>query len=107
MIPKAAIVLTTVPAESDTDAFGRTLVEERLAACVNILPEMRSIYRWEGKVEDAPERQVIIKTTLERVPALRQRLRDLHPYEVPEFLVLGVTDGTEDYLLWIDESTRS
>jgi periplasmic divalent cation tolerance protein len=100
------VVLTTLPADADTETFARTLVEERLAACVNILPEMRSTYRWEGRVDSAPEHQAIVKTTADRVPALRQRIAELHPYEVPEFIVLPIVDGSDAYLDWIDESTR-
>jgi periplasmic divalent cation tolerance protein len=99
------VVLTTLPLEADPGAFGRALVEEHLAACVNILPEMRSIYRWKEQVEDAPERQVLIKTIHERVPLLLERLRSLHPYEVPEFVVLRIADGSDDYLDWIRSST--
>jgi periplasmic divalent cation tolerance protein len=99
------IVLTTLPPDTNAGSFARTLVQEQLAACVNVLPEMRSIYRWEGRVEDAREHQVIIKTTRERVPELRERVRALHPYEVPEFIVLPVVDGSEGYLAWIGQST--
>lgn len=99
------IVLTTLPPDADSENFARALVEEHLAACVNVLPEMRSTYRWEGRVDDAREHQVIIKTTRERVPALRERVRALHPYEVPEFVVLSIVDGGDDYLGWIGDST--
>lgn len=100
-----ALVLTTLPPETDADAFARALVGERLAACVSILPEMRSIYSWKGSLEDARERQVLIKTTRERVPALQARIGELHPYEVPEFIVLPVADGSDPYLRWLAEST--
>lgn len=100
-----ALVLTTLPPETDSEAFARALVEERLAACVNILPEMRSIYAWQGRVEDVRERQVLIKTTRERVPALQARIGALHPYDVPEFIVLPIVDGSEAYLRWLAEST--
>jgi periplasmic divalent cation tolerance protein len=106
MTPEYVVVLTTLPADADGPAFGRTLVEEQLAACVSLLPEMESVYRWQGAVEQARERQLVIKTSLERVDALRTRLRELHPYEVPELLVLAVLDGNEDYLRWIGDSTR-
>ena len=98
------IVLTTLPADGQSGALGRTLVEERLAACVNLLPAMESFYRWEGQVEHDTERQVIIKTARERVAALWDRLRELHPYETPEFVVLSIQDGSEAYLRWIGES---
>jgi|SRR5215218_184926 len=104
MNPEYVIVLTTLPTDAESQAFGRTLVEERLAACVNLLPPMDSVYRWEGQVEHDTERQVIIKTARERVPALWDRIRELHPYETPEFVVLSIQDGSEAYLRWIGES---
>jgi periplasmic divalent cation tolerance protein len=95
------IVLTTLPADQDPLPLARTLVEEQLVACVNVLPPMQSVYRWEGKVEQAMEHQVVMKTTRDRVEALEARLRDLHPYDVPELLVLPVVDGGEPYLKWL------
>lgn len=97
----AVIVLTTVPENLDAAAMARVLVEERLAACVNILPPMMSVYRWDGQVEEAAERQLVIKTIEGTVDALRERLSGLHPYDVPEFLVLPVTDGADSYLSWL------
>ena len=99
------IVLTTLGADADAAALARTLVDERLAACVNALPPMTSTYRWKGVVEQDREQQLVIKTTADRVPALQARLRQLHPYELPEFLVLDAT-GSEAYLAWVGESTR-
>jgi periplasmic divalent cation tolerance protein len=107
MSQEYVIVLTTLPADAENDAFGRTLVEERLAACVNLLPAMESFYRGEGQVERDTERQVIIKTTRERVAALWDRIRELHPYETPEFVVLSISDGSEAYLRWVGEATGS
>ena len=98
------IVLTTLGADADAAALARTLVEERLAACVNVLPEMTSIYRWKGAVEQDRERQLVIKTTGERVAALEARIRQLHTYDVPEFLVLPVAGGSKAYLNWLRES---
>jgi periplasmic divalent cation tolerance protein len=98
-------VLTTLPADADARAFARRLVELRLAACVNLLPPMESVYRWEGDIEEEPERQVVIKTTRQRVPALWDGVRDLHPYDIPEFVVLPIVDGNDAYLRWIGEST--
>ena len=86
-------------------AFARAIVEERLAACVNLLPPMESVYRWEGAIEQETERQVIIKTSKDRVVALWERVRELHPYDVPEFVVLPIVDGNDAYLRWIAEST--
>ncbi len=95
------LVLTTVPADQDADALAKTLVEERLAACVNVLAPMRSVYRWKGEVETAAERQLVIKTTAANVPALEKRVKELHPYEVPEFLVVAADSGSNAYLEWI------
>jgi len=105
MTPEYVIVLTTLPSDVESRDFGRTLVEERLAACVNLLPAMDSVYRWEGQIEHDTERQVIIKTSRERVVALWERIRELHPYETPEFVVLSIQDGSDAYLRWIGEST--
>jgi periplasmic divalent cation tolerance protein len=103
------IVLTTMPADPgegriDAITLGRTLVEEGLAACVNVLPPMESVYRWQGSVHQDAERQLVIKTRAERVDALRGRLATLHPYEVPEFLVLPVSAGSPSYLDWVKGS---
>ena len=106
MTPEYVIVLTTLPADFDSGAFARTLVDERLAACVNLLPPMESVYRWEGQVEHDTERQVIIKTSRERVVALWDRIRELHPYETPEFVVLVIQDGSDAYLRWIGSATK-
>jgi periplasmic divalent cation tolerance protein len=101
------LVLTTLPADADAAAFARRLVDLRLAACVNILPAMESVYRWEGKIEEDTERQLIIKTASEHVQALWEGVRVLHPYDIPEFIVLPITDGNEAYLRWIGDSTGS
>jgi periplasmic divalent cation tolerance protein len=101
------MILTTFPADKDPGLLAKALVEERLAACVNILPPMRSIYRWKGVTEQAEEHQLVIKTTSDRVQELETRLRAMHPYDVPEFLVLPVLDGGRDYLAWLRENTRS
>lgn len=95
------IVLTTLPAEGDAETLAAQLVEERLAACVNILPLMRSVYRWKGAVERADERQLVIKTTAEKVSGLEARLMVLHPYEVPEFVVLPIIAGSVGYLSFL------
>ncbi|HEY3380870.1 MAG TPA: divalent-cation tolerance protein CutA [Vicinamibacterales bacterium] len=101
------IALTTWPAAHDPAAFAGTLVEERLAACVNVLPEMESVYRWRGRVERERERQVIIKTTRARVEALIARVGQLHPYEVPELVVLASDGGGPAYLDWVRGETSS
>jgi len=104
-MPDFVIVLTTLPADADASAIATALVDARLAACVNVLPAMQSTYRWQGAVERETERQLVIKTAGGRVDALWERLRDLHPYEVPEFVVIPIVDGNQAYLNWIGDST--
>jgi periplasmic divalent cation tolerance protein len=100
------IVLTTIGESADAISLARTLVEERLAACVNVLPPMTSLYRWQGNVEQDREQQMVIKTEAKRLEALQARLRELHPYELPEFLVLPAGGGSAAYLAWVAESVR-
>jgi periplasmic divalent cation tolerance protein len=99
------IVWTTIGSGTDGHRLASTLVGERLAACVNVLPEMESTYRWKGSVESERERQVIIKTTTAQLAAVQARVHQLHPYELPEFIVLPVIAGSEKYIGWIKEST--
>jgi periplasmic divalent cation tolerance protein len=106
-MPDLVIVLTTMPDDARADELARTLVDERLAACVNVHGPMMSTYRWKGKVERDAERQLVIKTTRDRVSALETRLRALHPYELPEFIVIAVDGGSDAYLKWLDDETRS
>ena len=106
MSAEYVVVLTTLPGDADAQSFARALVDDRLAACVNVLASMESLYRWEGKVERETERQIIIKTSRDRLAALWDRVRETHPYEVPEFIVLQIVDGNEAYLRWIGESTK-
>ena len=101
------IVMTTLPADADGVAFARVLIDARLAACVNLLPVMDSVYRWEGKVDQERERQLVIKTSRLSLAALWERVRDLHPYEIPEFIVLPIVDGNDAYLQWVGQSTRT
>ena len=97
------IVLTTCPDAACAERIARALVEEGLAACVNILPPMRSIYRWKGKIEDVTEQLLVIKSALARFPALRDRLRALHPYELPEIIAVPIADGLPEYLAWLNK----
>jgi periplasmic divalent cation tolerance protein len=101
------IVLTTAPDDDRAERWAWTLVDERLAACVNVHGPMVSIYRWRGAVERDAERQMVIKTTRARVTALEARLRELHPYELPEFLVIPVEGGSEEYVRWVEEQSGS
>ncbi len=102
-----AIVLTTLPPDADADTLARRLVEERLAACVSVLPPMTSTYRWKGSVETAAERQVVIKTRASLADALQRRIAELHPYDVPELLTLPLSGGGAAYLDWLASSTSS
>lgn len=95
------MVWTTVPVGDAGEAIARVLVEERLAACVSITSPITSVYRWEGHLTTTDERQLIIKTTDERVPAVRARLAALHSYDLPEVVVVRMADGSPDYLDWI------
>ena len=101
----AVIVLTTVGLGFDAAQLARTLVDEQLAACVNVLPPMQSVYRWQGQVHVDDERQLVIKTSASRIEALERRVRALHPYDVPEWLVLDVAGGSPAYLDWLESVT--
>ena len=95
------LVLTTTPLDLDAAVLARTLLSDRLVACVNILPPMQSHYRWQGVIESASEHQGVMKTTMGCVERLRERLASLHPYAVPEFLVIEAVDGSDAYLGWL------
>ena len=97
------LVLTTASSPEESKKIAHALVEGRLAACVNIVPRIESVYRWEGKVEEAQECLLLIKTTAEAFPGVREAIRRLHSYEVPECIALAVEEGGETYLKWIDE----
>jgi periplasmic divalent cation tolerance protein len=99
-------VLSTFPSVDKAAEVARVLVEEQLAACVNLVPAIRSIYRWQGAVEDASETLAIIKTTRPGYDALAQRLVELHPYDVPEVLALPLVGGNYDYIEWIAANVR-
>ena len=102
------LVLTTMPDDARAEALATTLVGERLAACVNLHGPMRSTYRWRGQVEREAERQLVIKTTRERLPALEARVHELHPYELPELVVLAAEGGSAAYFGWVrDELANS
>ena len=96
------VVLSTCATAEEGESIARGLVSKRLAACVNLLPGVRSIYHWKNAVEDSSEVLLLIKTTRERLGELRLELEKLHSYEVPELIALPVVDGAEAYLEWID-----
>lgn len=101
------IVLTSVAADFDARPLARELVEKRLAACVNIVPGVMSVFHWKGAIEEDPEQLLVIKTLDENVDALREALMARHPYEVAEFLVLPVTSTSEAYGAWLSASLGS
>ena len=100
------LVLTTMPDDLHAEELARTLVDERLAACVNVSGPMISTYRWKGQIETASERQVTIKTTRARLPALEARMRALHPYELPEWVTLDV-EASDAYAGWVNDAAKS
>jgi periplasmic divalent cation tolerance protein len=97
----AVFVYVTASSREEAERIGRATVEERLAACANILPGMRSIYRWQGAIEEADEAVLILKTRADRVGALTQRIKALHGYAVPCVAAFAVTAGNPDYFAWI------
>ena len=97
------VVFVTAPDAEVGARLARALVEERLAACVNVVPGVRSIYRWSGAVQEDDEVLLVIKTREDRVVALSRRVHELHPYELPELIAVGVLGGSERYLAWLRE----
>jgi periplasmic divalent cation tolerance protein len=104
--PPARIVLTTAANPEEAARLGRTLVEERLAACATLIPGVQSIYHWQGQVESATETLLLLKTSPDQLAALEARLRELHSYQTPEFLVLGVEAASQPYQDWLQASLR-
>jgi periplasmic divalent cation tolerance protein len=101
------IILSTCPDAETAARIARALLEESLVACVNIVPGLRSMYRWNDSIQDEQEVLMILKTTVDRLPDARQRLVALHPYEVPEVVALPVADGHDAYLSWVFSATRA
>jgi periplasmic divalent cation tolerance protein len=95
------VVLVTTPDAETAASIARTLVEEKLAACGNVVPQIRSIYRWQGKVEDATEALLVLKTARFRLTEVIDRVRAIHPYDVPEVVALPIERGSEAYLDWV------
>jgi periplasmic divalent cation tolerance protein len=100
------IVLSTAGSEQEAHKIAHTLVKRRLAACVNILPQVHSIYRWKGEIESAQEWLLLIKTRADKFPAVRDAIGELHSYEVPECIVLEIEDGSLPYLQWLEKATE-
>ncbi|MDR1349455.1 MAG: divalent-cation tolerance protein CutA [Zoogloeaceae bacterium] len=100
------LVITTFPDEESAGRLARALVEQGLAACVNVLAACHSTYRWQGKVETAAEIPLFIKTTRERYAAVETRIRALHPYDLPEIIAVALTTGLPAYLEWVRKETE-
>ena len=102
----ARIVLTTAGSHDEASKIAHALVERKLAACVNIVPQIESVYRWQGKVETATEWLLIIKTQAEAFARVREAIKELHSYELPECVMLEINGGSEEYLKWIGENVK-
>ncbi|MDR2364728.1 MAG: divalent-cation tolerance protein CutA [Zoogloeaceae bacterium] len=100
------LVITSLPDAESAGKLARALVEQGLAACVNVLGSCHSVYRWQGRMEDATEIPLFIKTTRARYGAVEARIRNLHPYSLPEIIALPLTAGSPDYLKWIKGETE-
>ena len=100
------LVLTTTGSQAEAEKIAHALVDRRLAACVNIVPKIQSVYRWEGKVETAEEYLLLVKTRQGRETDVCAAIRELHSYELPECVVLSIEDGSAEYLKWIADSVR-
>ena len=100
------IVLSTAGSEQEAHKIAHLLVKRRLAACVNILPRVQSIYRWKGEIESAQEWLLLIKTRADKFPAVRDAIGEVHSYEVPECIVLEIEDGSLPYLQWLEKATE-
>ena len=100
------VVLTTCALESDAERIARALVDGRLAACVNVVPGVRSFYHWKGETQSSQEYLLVVKTSRDLFGALRAEMERIHPYEVPELLALPVVAGAEDYLSWLQSNLR-
>ena len=101
------IALTTAGSMDEAQELANALVERRLAACVNLIPNLTSIYRWQGAIEETSEVLLLIKTTAEQVAAVEAAVRELHSYEVPEFVALGVESGSQPYVDWLLSSVKA
>jgi len=101
-----SVVITTLSTEQEAAELARALVESRLVACVNIIPKARSIYRYDGVIQDDNECLLLMKTRTDAYSRLAERVRDIHPYEVPELIALPIDRGSADYLAWVGENVR-
>lgn len=102
---KEIVVFITASSEDEAAKIARTLVDSRLAACVNIIRNVRSIYRWQGKIEDDTEVLMVVKTRKQHCSSLTDTVKELHSYDVPEVIAIPIIEGSGDYLKWLQEST--
>jgi periplasmic divalent cation tolerance protein len=100
------IVLSTAGSEAEARKIAQHLIEHQVAACVNIVPGIESVYRWQGKIELSREWLLLIKTTAEKFPSVRAAISELHSYDLPECIAISIQDGNPAYLQWIEESTK-
>ena len=103
---EALVVYITAPNEEEAAKIAKILVEERLAGCVNIIKDIRSIFSWQGKLEDEKEVLMIVKTRLKLFSALASKVKELHSYTVPEVIAMPIVDGSEEYINWLQKATR-
>lgn len=103
---QSIVVLTNLPDLAAARALAHRLVEQRFAACINILPAVRSVYRWQGTIEEAEEATLLIKTSASRYAELESAIRAAHPYQLPEIIALPITAGLPAYLDWIEQTTK-
>jgi periplasmic divalent cation tolerance protein len=101
------IILSTCGSEDEARKIAQHLVEQRLAACVNIIPQIESVYRWQGKLESSREWLLLIKTNADQFPAVRDAVRAMHSYELPECIAINIEDGSAEYLRWLESSVRA
>jgi periplasmic divalent cation tolerance protein len=106
MADQILLAISTFPDAETASRIAQTLVEEKFAACANLMPAVHSIYRWKEKIETAGEIIVFFKTTLDRQAAFQEKLRSLHPYEVPELICIKIETGSPDYLRWVIDNCR-
>ena len=106
MADQVLLAISTFPEAETASRIAQTLVEEKFAACANFIPNVHSIYRWKEKLETAGEVMVLFKITEDRLPTFQERLRSLHPYEVPELICVKIDSGSPDYLRWVIDNCR-
>ncbi len=104
--PAHMVVLITASSSDEARAIGKTLVERRLAACVNIAPGVRSLFRWRGEIEDQEEALMVVKSRAELLPSIIEAVKQVHSYTVPEVIAIPILAGSTDYLAWLDESVE-